>query len=1707
MKLFYLKLSVTLCLVFLSTIPLYAQIPELWGNTYKHGPQGGGSVFKVDEDGSNLQVVKAFNAGSPEGFDARGVFAASNKKIYGLTERGGLNGAGTLFMIDPDTNQFFKLHDFIGNSEGSNPISGLMEVDGVLYGTLALGGPSGGGSIFRYNIQNNSFEIVHHFNNSDGRSPRCTLMIASNGLIYGTTVEGGLYGLGTLFSLNPSTLQFLAVAHFQGNSGFNSHSDLVEFNERLFGTTRLGGNQNAGTIFEYDISAIPLGPRFNVRHHFVPFNGANPFGGLVKKPKDNLSDPDILLGLTYNGGIAGYGVVYEFDANTFAFAKRADFNGGNGAKPVRNLTFSTDGHFYTTTYEGGVYGTGGLLRYNYRDFSLVPVISFHPNTIGRLSNESLTLLDVNSVPPITPDLTTLSDITAQCEVTPAAPTANAGTITAVTNSSFPLRAQGTTVIKWTYYDGDGNATSQTQNVIIEDTTPPEMVCQPVIFSNEAGLCESNLVIEPPVVTDNCIVTSKTALDFDGQNDFVNLNSVASTMAGTTVFTIEFWVNAANIYDNVQGGLFAVNNSTGGNHLLFMTGAGTNNLITIYDAVSGNHEITGPTISDNSWHHVAYVRNGSSAELFVDGASFGTHTPNYAFASNDLWSFGQEYDGGKHASDFINGMFDDVRIWNMARTQEQIQQLSNEYLSGNEENLVLAYDFEDGVGSNTLKDISGNGNMGILTNMDVSTDWITSTAPIEPYILINNLTNNITGTSDASGVYPVGDTDVVWTVTDAYGNSNTCTQTITVEDNEVPAVITKNITVELDASGQVSITPQDIDNGSNDNCGIQTISLDKTSFDCSDIVNQPSYAASFTSGQDFVLIGDTASLSVNSQVSMEAWIYPSGSGSSPLGGTIINKEGEYVIARFPDGTIQWGIANTNPGWRFINSGGIAPLNQWTHIAFTYDGSLAKTFVNGTLINSIPANGLINDAFLPDSNFRIGGRHSSVNQYFEGNIDEVRVWNVALSETEVGQQYNTKLLGNELGLIGYWNFDEGVGNSTVDITSNGNNGAFINQTNWVTDSPNIASGIPVTLTVTDISGNQSSSIANVIITVPVDADGDGYTICDGDCDDTDDTINPGVTEIPNNGVDDDCNPATLDKLDIAWTGAINSDWTTAGNWENDNAPGLTPNIDVTIPSGAANYPILTSGQDLNVDSGLSVTIESGASLNINPTVVVTNNGAVTIDGSMTFESNASGSAYIGSGSGTFTGDVTIERYIPARRAYRQLSTPVTTSTFISGNWQQGTHITGSSSGANGFDATNTGNPSMYSFDNDAYNYVAMANTDATNLVAGQGYHTLVRGDRTTDLTINAPTPTATTLVSTGTLVAENSGSSTVGLTVPEQRFVFVGNPFQAPVDMWNVLTTGTTNIVPTFYWVWDPTLNTRGAYATVFAANGAASAGNANQYLQAGQACWIYTAGAGATTLSFTQGSKNTSVAETSVFKVASTKASTGQLRLSLYESAALAANQSAADGLLVFFEDDGNNAIDSNDASKFSNLDETFATSNGGTLLGIESRATPINAEEIQLNISTYRHTNYTIVAEGTAMQGATPSLFDAYTNTSTEIPKSGSVNYEYSIDMNDAASMAGDRFKIVYSSGVLSTENNTIDQIALYPNPTNTGQFYLNIPQNMGDLEVTIYNALGSKLFYKTGFTAGSKAIIKTSFTTAQGVYFVALSSNGNTTTRKLIIN
>ncbi len=495
-----------------------------------------------------------------------------------------------------------------------------------------------------------------------------------------------------------------------------------------------------------------------------------------------------------------------------------------------------------------------------------------------------------------------------------------------------------------------------------------------------------------------------------------------------------------------------------------------------------------------------------------------------------------------------------------------------------------------------------------------------------------------------------------------------------------------------------------------------------------------------------------------------------------------------------------------------------------------------------------------------------------------------------------------------------------------------------------------------------------------------------------------------------------------------------------------------------------------------------------------------GTLTTGGLLTLKSNATKTAVVGVVTGSISGNVTTERYIPAgQRAYRLLSSPVSTSTFIDANWQLGTHITGAGGATNGFDATTGNNPSMFTYNNTTPAWNALTNTNATVLTSGVPYLTYIRGSRTASLLIAPSDPPvsivsdATTLSATGTLTTGNVVVN--GLNETADGFSAVGNPYQAQVDMQAVLAAG-TNLNTLYYYVVDPSLGTRGAYLPVDVTEVASA--HISQYLQPGQACFVKTLAAGTASLTFTEANKSEAAAQTTIFKTKNT--ATPSISLSLYDAAAI-----RLDVLKIAFDASESNDVNQNDASKMINFDETMASSNNGKLLSIEKRAMPTDADEIPLNITKYRGTSYTIKAEGTGLTGSTPYLFDQFANKTIEIPQEGSVNYGYTVDVATPASKAADRFKLIYAK-TLNTIDNEVTSFVLYPNPSKTNSFSLAIPQSMNKASLIVSNMLGQKLYSQNDLQSGNTVNVTVSNVKTAGVYLVSLALEGKTTTTKWIV-
>ncbi len=488
---------------------------------------------------------------------------------------------------------------------------------------------------------------------------------------------------------------------------------------------------------------------------------------------------------------------------------------------------------------------------------------------------------------------------------------------------------------------------------------------------------------------------------------------------------------------------------------------------------------------------------------------------------------------------------------------------------------------------------------------------------------------------------------------------------------------------------------------------------------------------------------------------------------------------------------------------------------------------------------------------------------------------------------------------------------------------------------------------------------------------------------------------------------------------------------------------------------------------------VTIQGGTSFG---TLTVESGSILTTNGNLTMQSTSSGSAIVAVGSLVnsnpyISGNVIVERHIPARRAFRILSPAVTTSTSIYNHWQEagsstagyGTHITGTGGSSNGFDNTVTNNASMFSFNATGGNgsWQAVTNTNTNKLTAGSPLRVLIRGDRTIDLTVvtNNPTPTTTVLRATGSLA---QGTQTVsGLSSSSGDFNLVGNPFQSPVDMSTVMT-NSSNINPNYYYVWDPQLSTRGAYVTIdLSAGGTNSVGsNQNKFLQPGQACFVTANGNGSASVVFTESSKATT--QTNVFRLLPPQA---LLTLKLFQRDSLIEEASACDALVLKFDPSMNSALDGNDAIKPINQDENLSIFVDDKFVSINCANLPEMFDTLDLRISQIRDTRYTFDLEAIGNLGRKAYLLDRYFGKLTEIVADSRAKIDVDFDKSVAASIDNKRFAIVFGDATSGVANISTRKAKISPNPVNTNQFEVSLPGQIGIKSLEIVDLKGAVVY------------------------------------------
>jgi hypothetical protein len=552
--------------------------------------------------------------------------------------------------------------------------------------------------------------------------------------------------------------------------------------------------------------------------------------------------------------------------------------------------------------------------------------------------------------------------------------------------------------------------------------------------------------------------------------------------------------------------------------------------------------------------------------------------------------------------------------------------------------------------------------------------------------------------------------------------------------------------------------------------------------------------------------------------------------------------------------------------------------------------------------------------------------------------------------------------------------------------------------------------------------------------------------------------------------------------SWTGTYDSDWNNGANWCGNIVPSGIVNLVLT--SGLPHYPVITGNiiiNDLSVDAGAAININNNASVtikgNYSNSGTLTNNGSIILNGSsqqnfpgstatvialknleidntsgviinqsfsisgtlastngtlylidktITLTSNAAGTARVSAVGGGFNytggGKFVVERYIPARRAWRLMTSPLTSSSSIYDGWQNaGVYEPGKGilvtdpSGSTGFDAAS--NASFKEYDIASQSLLAIGSTlgsvsqGNSGSADNTGYFVFVRGDRN-PANLTPPHTNATTVSSAGRL---QTGPQTFTAASFAGKVALIGNPYASPIDFNNV---SRNNLLKRFY-VWDASLNTVGGYVMlddldndgVFSSS--VSASTQTSELLSHQAFFVETAADGAASLTINETDKTDGSTYASSRPLSSTIQS---LDVSLY---LLNADNTTilADGVKAEFDNAYSDQVNNEDALKFGNVNETFALLRHSKALTLERRGTLQPTDSLFLKLTKTTQRNYQFVFNPGRLDSysLTGVLKDNYLGTETIISLHDLTTVNFTVNA-EPASAAANRFIVLFKS-------------------------------------------------------------------------------------------
>jgi len=576
--------------------------------------------------------------------------------------------------------------------------------------------------------------------------------------------------------------------------------------------------------------------------------------------------------------------------------------------------------------------------------------------------------------------------------------------------------EGGALIAHYTFDGDKTGTGQT----ITDTAGTSTGTgqgDATVAAITAGEETVRAVASTPVQSNAQIVNLPAkALDFDGTNDSV---AVADPGTAFTNMTIEAWVHLDTLTTGVDNKMLIGNQgwtTAGDLHLQWVVNDGKKKL-SWGENGNVNHFAHDFTNDLNKWQHIAVVRDTDAKELrlYLDGDLVDsiTFTTSATVRLDDSTTIGKIAGGNR----YLDGQLSDFRVWQTARTGDEIKANYAQTLTGNENGeLIINYPMDEVSGS-TLADTAGTANNGTVTSatiVDVGNTVLGTKITItEGETATGTMTSNdVTGTATYSitsnptlGSVVIDSTSGQWTYTPPENYAGSQTFSVRATGGGLTDTETVTVTISADAENAVHAG-----------------------------------ALQFDGVNDYVdITGATSVYTGTSNFTWEAWINTSSSGlrqdiisignhaQNETAFFFVNDVGKLQV----DLPYQGGAASTTS----VNDG------NWHHVALTMNAAskVATLYIDGTADGSKTFTGNALNLVQGDGAF-IGGVISSDNTYFKGMIDEVRIWNTLRTAQQISDNKDEQISSSQANLVAHYQMDDVKGGIVHDATSNAGHGAL-------------------------------------------------------------------------------------------------------------------------------------------------------------------------------------------------------------------------------------------------------------------------------------------------------------------------------------------------------------------------------------------------------------------------------------------------------------------------------------------------------------------------------------------------------------------------------------------------------------------------------------------------------------------------------------------